>query len=171
MTGTGPSVQEWEEAHPSEAVDARQAVAILIVKECVREGLPPVKNQESTCRAAVRALQQNTLSWTKKMRTWSPSLTIAFGVWTLQKKHSIFNKSTKTMARLTSNEKTVVLMRRKTKASLKYINRRAKKTFRLELSDPQKTRPIVFVLKWKNGAAHARCSLHGFFMQRNGFGT
>ena len=43
-----------------------------------------------------------------------------------------------------------------TEALLKYINRNAWRPAKRVTSNPKKTCPIVFVLKWKNGAAHAR---------------
>ena len=73
------------------------------------------------------------------------------------------NKSTNTIvwSRLTENEKSL-FDDAKDKALLKYINRNAWRPVKRVTSDSKKTCPIVFVLKWKNGAAHARVCLQGF---------
>ena len=73
------------------------------------------------------------------------------------------NKSTNTIvwSRLTENEKSV-FDDAKDKALLKYINRNAWRPVKRVTSNSKKTCPIVFVLKWKNGAAHARVCLQGF---------
>ena len=73
------------------------------------------------------------------------------------------NKSTNTIVwpRLTENEKSL-FDDAKDKALLKYINRNAWRPVKRVTSNSKKTCPIVFVLKWKNGAAHARLCLQGF---------
>ena len=75
----------------------------------------------------------------------------------------LVNKSTNTIvwSRLTKNEKSL-LDDAKDKALLKYINRNAWRPIKRVTSNSKKTCPIVFVLKWKNGAAHARVCLQGF---------
>ena len=73
------------------------------------------------------------------------------------------NKSTNTIvwSRLTENEKSL-FDDAKDKAFLKYINRNAWRPVKRVTCNPKKTCPIVFVLMWKNGAAHARVCLQGF---------
>ena len=75
----------------------------------------------------------------------------------------VVNKSTNTIvwSRLTENEKSL-FDDAKDKALLKYINRSAWRPVKLVTSNPKKTCPIVFVLKWKNGTTHARVCLQGF---------
>ena len=75
----------------------------------------------------------------------------------------VVNTSTITIvwSRLTENEKSL-FDEAKDKALLKYINRSAWKPVKRVTSNPKKTCPIVFVLKWKNGTAHARVCLQGF---------
>ena len=73
------------------------------------------------------------------------------------------NKSTNTIvwSRLTENEKSL-FDDAKDKALLKYINRNAWRPVKRVTSNSKKTCPIVFVLRCKNGAAHARVCLQGF---------
>ena len=75
----------------------------------------------------------------------------------------VVNKSTNTIvwSRLTENEKSL-FDDAKDKALLKYINRNAWRPVKRVTSNPKKTCPIVFVLKWKNGTTHARVCLQGF---------
>ena len=75
----------------------------------------------------------------------------------------VVNKSTNTIvwSRLTENEKSL-FDDAKDQALLKYINRNAWRPVKRVTSNPKKTCPIVFALKWKNGTAHARVCLQGF---------
>ena len=75
----------------------------------------------------------------------------------------VLNKSTNTIvwSRLTEDEKSL-FDDAKDKALLKYINRNAWRPVKRVTSNPKKTCPIAFALKWKNGTAHARVCLQGF---------
>ena len=170
--GTGPEAGKGEDsigtgqeatAEPF-ASDAKRAMAIRMVNtgrqaECLpplkkpRVHLPRRTGESSSANDSV----ESSISGDDDLYTecyWSsevPNDEILF-----------VNKSTNTIvwSRLTENEKSL-FDDAKDEAFLKHINRNAWRPAKRATSNSKKTCPIVFVLKWKNGAAHARVCLQG----------
>ena len=152
-------------AEPS-ANDAKRAMAIRMVNTGRQaEGLPPLKKP----RVHLPGGTGESSSVNDPVETSIPGdddlYTDCYWSSEVPNDEILFvNKSTNTIvwSRLTENEKSL-FDDAKDKALLKYINRNAWRPVKRVTSNSKKTCPIVFVLKWKNGAAHARvCCLQGF---------
>ena len=147
------------------ANDAKRAMAIRTVNTGRQaEGLPPLKKPRVHLprgmveSSSVNDPVESSISGDDDLYTdcyWSSEF--------LNDEILLVNKSSITIvwSRLTENEKSL-FDDAKDKALLKYINRNAWRPVKRVTSDSKKTCPIVFVLKWKNGAAHARVCLQGF---------
>ena len=163
--GTGPEAGKGEDsigtgqeatAEPS-ASDAKRAMAIRMVntgRQAEGLPLPREKGESSSVNDSIESLipGDDDLYTECYWRSEVPNDEILF-----------VNKSTDTIvwSRLTENEKSL-FDDAKDKALLKYINRNAWRPVKRVTSNSKKTCPIVFVLKWKNGASHARVCLQGF---------